>query len=203
MTPAPTLEALESGEYALLGQLTHAELAGFLGEFFLKRTSWLVWLHHAMSVGTIAAIVAVAMLRDLTVIHCVKAFGFAFLTLFLVILPVHEGLHALAYRLVGARDIRWEYSWRMAAVWVIAHRFVAGRGAFVFVALAPFILNFALILGAALWPSLTVYLLFVMLWHLHGEIGDWALLNFIWLHRRRGFWTFDDADAGKSYFYGR
>jgi hypothetical protein len=106
--------------------------------------------------------------------------------------------------MVGARDIRWDYSPRMLAVWVIAHRFVANARAFTFVALAPFVLiNAALIAGAIVWPAFAVFLLFVLLWHLHGSSGDWALLNFVWLHRDRGFWTWDDADAGRSWFYGR
>ena len=91
----------------------------------------------------------------------------------------------------------------MAAVWVIAHRFVVGRGAFVFVALAPFVvINAVLVAGAIAFPAHAVLLLFVLLWHLHGCAGDWSLLNFVWLHRRRGFLTYDDAEAGKSYFYG-
>lgn len=103
---------------------------------------------------------------------------------------------------MGARDIRWDYSARMLAVWVIAHRFVAGTRAFLIVALAPFVvLNSSLIAAAVAFPQFAVLSLFVLLWHLHGTAGDWALLNFVWLHRARGFWTYDDAAAGKSYFF--
>ncbi|HEX2059169.1 MAG TPA: DUF3267 domain-containing protein, partial [Thermoanaerobaculia bacterium] len=139
-----------------------------------------------------------------TFFDCVKAFGIAFVSLFVVILPLHEALHAVAYRMVGARDVRWDYSARMMAVWVIAHRFVVGTGAFAFVALAPFVvLNALLVAGAIVFPQYALLLLFVLLWHLHGCAGDWSLLNFVWFHRARGFWTYDDAEAGVSYFYGR
>jgi hypothetical protein len=195
---------LESGEYTLLAEMRHASLAGFVIEYFMRRTSWLTWLHHAMSLATVAAIVAAAIQTNRSVLRCLGDFGLALATLFVVVLPLHELLHAAAYRLAGARDIRWDYSLRMAAVWVIAHRFVARAGAFVFVALAPFVvINGMLLAGAIALPQVSVFLLFVLLWHLHGAIGDWSLLNFIWLHRRRGFWTYDDADKGTSYFFGR
>jgi hypothetical protein len=203
LSRAPSIDELSS-EHTLLGELTHASLAEFVLEYFLRRGSWLTRAHHAMSLFTVAAIVAVAWTQRRSWGDCLQSFGLAFVTLFVVILPLHEAVHALAYRMVGARDIRWDYSPRMLAVWVIAHRFVANARAFTFVALAPFVLiNAALIAGAIVWPAFAVFLLFVLLWHLHGSSGDWALLNFVWLHRDRGFWTWDDADAGRSWFYGR
>ena len=200
----PTADELSSPDYQLLGELTHAGLIEFVVEYFFRKTSWLTRLHHAMSLITLACIVAIAIAQERGVLRCLAGFFLALAALFLFILPLHELLHAAAYRLAGARDIRWDYSLRMAAVWVIAHRFVATLRPFVFVALAPFVvINAALIAAAVRWPQHAVFLLFALLWHLHGSIGDWSLLNFIWLHRRRGFWTFDDADSGKSYFFGR
>ncbi len=198
-----TPELLSTAEYTLLAEMRHASLAEFVIEYFIRRRTWVVWVHHAMSVATVIAVVLVIRAQDTSLREGLAAFGLAFVALLIVILPLHELLHAVAYRLAGARDIRWDYSMKMAAVWVIAHRFVATTRPFVFVALAPFILNAVLIAGAMLFPKLAVFLLFVVLWHLHGAIGDWSLLNFIWIHRRVGFWTFDDADAGRSYFYGR
>jgi len=197
-------EELSGTEYALVAEMTHASLAEFVVEYFIRRTSWLTGLHHLMTLVTVAAIVVLALAQDRTLLACLRDFGLALAALFLVILPVHEALHAVAYRLAGARDIRWDYSWRMAAVWVTAHRFVVTTRPFVFVALAPFVvINAALLVAAVMLPQYAIFLLFVLLWHLHGAIGDWSLLNFIWLQRERGFWTFDDADAGKSYFFGR
>lgn len=184
--------------------MRHASLADFVIEYFIRRPSWLTRLHHLMSIATVVAIIWTALATNRSWRACLIDFGLALVALFLVILPLHELLHALAYRLAGARDIRWDYSLRMAAVWVIAHRFVATAGPFIFVALAPFVvLNALLVAGAIVFPKLAVFLLFVLLWHLHGAIGDWSLLNFIWIHRRRGFWTYDDAESGTSFFYGR
>jgi hypothetical protein len=199
-----SIDELGSGEYVLLGELTHASLAEFVVEYFLRRPTWLTRAHHAMSLVTFAAIVVVAIRQSHSWLDCLGTFGLSLLALFVVVLPVHEVVHAIAYRLAGARDIRWDYSARVLAVWVIAHRFVADARAFVFVALAPFVvINTLLIASSIAWPGIALFLLFVLLWHLHGSSGDWSLLNFVWLHRKRGVWTYDDADAGRSWFYGR
>lgn len=199
----PSVETLSSGSHPLLGSLDHGTLVAFVIEYFLRRPTWLTRAHHAMSIATLGAIVWIAVEQGRPVLRCLGDFVLALVALFVVVLPVHELIHAVAYRGVGARDIRWEYSARMAAVWVIAHRFVVGRRAFLFVALAPFVaINASLIAGAFLFPAHAVFLLFVLLWHLHGCAGDWSLLNFVLLHRRSGFWTYDDAERGESYFYG-
>lgn len=190
--------------HPLLGEMTHATLADFVIHWFLKRTSWLTWAHHLMSLAALVAAIAVAVVQDRGVPRTLVDFVLSLIALFLVILPLHEGLHAIAYRLLGARDIRWDWSARMMAVWVIAHRFVVSARGFAFVALAPFVvLNALLVAGAILCPRYAVFLLFVLLVHLHGCAGDWSLLNFVWLNRERGFFTYDDAVAGKSYFFGK
>jgi hypothetical protein len=199
-----TIEDLSSAHYTLLGELTHASLIEFVVRYFFKRGSWLTRVHHAMSILTVTVIIAIAWIQHRSWLNCLGSFGLALVMLLLFVLPAHEALHALAYRMAGAEDIRWEYSLRMMAVWVIAHRFVANARTFVFVALAPFVvINVVLIVAAILWPSLAVFLLCVLLWHLHGSSGDWSLINFVWLHRARGFWTYDDAVTGRSWFYGR
>lgn len=200
MTP----EELSPPRYELLGQMSHATLAEFVIEYFLRRWSWLTWLHHALTLIALGSAIGCAVVQSRGVIRTAGDFVLAIVLLVVVLLPLHEALHALAYRLCGARDIRWDYSLRMMAVWVSAHQFVVGRGAFVFVALAPFVvLNALLVAGAILWPAYAVLFFFLLALHLHGCAGDWSLLNFVWLHRRRGFWTFDDADSGQSYFFGR
>jgi hypothetical protein len=199
----PDIERLAAGDYTLLAAMTHAELAPFVVHYFLRRTSWLTRLHHLMTAATFAAIVYVAIRRDIPFLHCLAAFGLAFVALFVVLLPLHEGLHAVAYRLVGARDIRWGYSLRFLAFWVTAHRFVCERGPFIFVALAPFVVLNAALIAAAVMTKWTIFFLCMLLWHMQGVSGDWALLNFVWLHRERGFWTYDDSDSGHSFFYGR
>jgi hypothetical protein len=39
--------------------------------------------------------------------------------------------------------------------------------------------------------------------HTAGTSGDWALLNYLWLHRERRILTYDDAELGETYFFER
>lgn len=184
--------------------LSHPHLAEFVVDYFFRRRSWLTLLHHLLSGLILGAAIGIAWQSGLSFLDGLKAFGLALVALFVVILPLHEALHAIGYWLVGARDIRWDGSWRMLAVWVVAHRFVAGAQAFAFVALAPtVVLNAIILIAALLVPKLAVFLLFLLLWHHHGASGDWSLLNFFWLHRRAGVWTYDDAERKESFFFGR
>ena len=199
-----TVDDLAAPRFELLREMTHAQLTEFVVQYFLHHGSWVTRLHHGFALLNIGAIVAVAWAQHRSLLRCLTDFGVALAIMFVVMLPLHELVHAVAYRVVGARDIRWDWSARMMAVWVVAHRFVADTRAFLIVALAPFLLlNALLIAGAVAFPRQAVLLLFILLWHSHGSSGDWALLNFVWLHRHRGFWTFDDADEGKTYFFGR
>jgi Putative zincin peptidase len=199
----PTVEELSGGDYPLLGQVRHAALGELVIEYFLRRPSWLTRSHHAMSVAALIAIVATAVVQGRSLLRCLGDLGLALVAMVVILLPLHELLHAAGYRLLGARDIRWELSPRMLAAWVVAHGLVSGTRSFTFVALAPFvIINAALLAVALAFPGRAVLLLILLLLHVHGSAGDWALLNFVWLHRERGFWTFDDADRGMSYFYG-
>ena len=192
-----------SRDFSLIAEIRHEQLAEFAREWFLHRGSWLTRVHHAFSIATIVAIIATAVVQGIgwrvsTQIAC------AFVAMLFPILPIHEGLHDLAYRAIGARDLRWAISWRMLAAYVMAHRFVATARPFIVVALAPFVvINALLIAGAFIRTQYAIFSLTLLLLHLAGTSGDWAMLNFLWHHRGREVVTFDDADAGLTYFYAR
>jgi hypothetical protein len=194
----PTLEELRSPQFELLRALRHEELVDFALEYFFRRPTWFTRVHHAMSIVTIVALVAMSsgFLRALV------SFVLATVTMFVVILPLHEAIHAAAYWFIGARRIRWGIMPRLLAAYVVAEGFVAGRTKFLFVALAPFFLiNGALIASAIAWPRYSEYLLSLLLWHIAGVSGDWALMNFYWMERSRDIYTVDEE--GVSYFYAR
>ena len=189
---------LRGPDFELLRAIRHEELIDFAIEYFFRRPSWLTRFHHALSIATLAAIFATAS-GFLSALH---DFMEATVAVTIIVLPRHDALHAAAYWLAGARDIRWGFIPRMLAAYVVAENFVASRAVFVFVALTPFVvINTALVVLAIVWPKWAVFFLWVLLWHVAGASGDWALLNFYWLERRREIFTFDEG--GTSYFYGR
>ncbi|HUP45428.1 MAG TPA: DUF3267 domain-containing protein [Thermoanaerobaculia bacterium] len=198
----PSIDELRAADYELLDQLRYDDLLSFAARYFFERTSWVTRLHHALSLAALAAVIATAVMRDISFLRALQQFALGFVFMFVVALPLHEALHALAYRLTGAREIRWKILWRYLAAYVVAERFVAGRATFFFVALVPFVVITPLTIAFAIvWPRWSVFWLTLLLWHTAGVSGDWALLNYYWLHRDREIYTYDEG--GSSYFYAR
>lgn len=120
-----------------------------------------------------------------------------------LLVPLHEGLHIIPFRLAGARDIRLGADLRQGIFYVTAHRFVAGRGLFTIVALTPFILISAgIILAMTLSPPWWQWVLAMSLTvHTTMCAGDAALLGFMYSFRQREVYTWDDADRKEAYFF--
>jgi hypothetical protein len=121
----------------------------------------------------------------------------------ILIIPLHELLHIIPFFLTGAKDIRVGMNLKQYIFYVTAHRHVATSGQFKVVALIPFILVtlvllFLIIFLPGLWKWSLSVLLFV---HTTMCAGDFALLNFYWLNRRKKIYTWDDADEKMAYFY--
>lgn len=196
-----SVDDLRGGPFEILASIRHEQLIPFVLEYFFERTSWVTRLHHALSLAALIWLLAAAFQR-FTFLGFLAQFGLGVAVMLLIVLPLHEALHAAAYRLCGARDIRWSFSWKMLAAYVVANAFVANRRVFFFVALTPFaVITPVAAALTVLDPSRAVVWLTVLLWHTAGVSGDWALLNYYWIHRGREIYTFDDA--GVSYFYAR
>ncbi|MFZ2287654.1 MAG: DUF3267 domain-containing protein [Bacteroidales bacterium] len=121
----------------------------------------------------------------------------------LLMIPVHEGLHLIPFRLAGARDIRVGADLRQGIFYVTAHRFVAGRRLFTMVALTPFLTVTAGIIVAMAFSPLWWKWVLAMSLTVHATMcaGDAALLGFMSGFRNREVFTWDDADRKEAYFY--
>jgi hypothetical protein len=121
----------------------------------------------------------------------------------ILIIPLHEFLHIIPFFLAGAKDIRAGMNLKQYIFYVTAHRYVATSGQFKVVALIPFILVTLVLLFLILFlPGLWKWSLSVLLFvHITMCAGDFALLNFYWLNRRKKIYTWDDADEKMAYFY--
>lgn len=124
------------------------------------------------------------------------------LTLTLLV-PVHEGIHGLAYKLAGAPSVKYGSDIRKFIFYAMADHFVAGSRQFVFVALAPFVLINSFALLGIFYVSLNYQwlLLGVLLMHTGACAGDFAMLSFLLRHREEEVYTYDDVDNKVSYFY--
>jgi hypothetical protein len=121
----------------------------------------------------------------------------------LLCIPVHEALHIVPFIFIGARRIKIGADLKQYMFYVTAHRHVASSRQFRFVALVPFILiNTALLILIFTIPGLWKWSLSLLLFvHTTMCAGDFALLNFLWINRRKKIYTWDDADKKIAYFY--
>lgn len=120
-----------------------------------------------------------------------------------LLIPVHEGLHLISFRLAGAKDIRYGADLRQGIIYVTAHRFVADLRLFSTVAFTPFVIITAGIIVTIIFcPPWWKWVLSLALFtHTTMCAGDTALIGFMRGLRHRNVYTWDDADRKEAYFY--
>jgi len=121
----------------------------------------------------------------------------------ILVIPVHELLHGFAYRILGARKIRFGADLQQFIFYVTADRHpVTGRELY-FLALTPFLLiNLCTVVITILWfPQAVLFSAFFLLSHNIMCIGDFAIVNCVLQYAPRRVYTFDEIEHKKSYFY--
>lgn len=120
----------------------------------------------------------------------------------IVVIPFHELLHGLAYKILGAKKIKFGANLQHLFFFVSAHRFPVNRKELYFLALFPFgVLNLTLLLVSLLWlTQYSILLGFLLLSHNLMCIGDFAITNFV-LKEKEEVFTYDEPEIKKSFFY--
>jgi len=128
-----------------------------------------------------------------------------FLVLPVLLIPVHELIHAFAYRILGAKEIRFGASLSQFIFYVTADKFVTGYYELIFIALLPFLLVSGLLLSLFFVFDAWISFSFLCALFAHGTmcVGDFAMLSFFLENEPYDLLTFDNVDEKKSYFYKR
>jgi hypothetical protein len=123
----------------------------------------------------------------------------------LLLIPVHEVIHGIVYKLVGAPKVQYGVVWKQAVFYALAHHFVIGFAAFRLVALAPFvIISLSLIVAIFLSSGYWFITFFAMLLlHTLFSGGDFALLSFFKEHQHLEMLTYDDKETGETFFFSK
>jgi hypothetical protein len=205
MNDKPSIDVLEEGsDYDKVLTLPYDELAPFVirGLRTLTLSMMLVWTVAIASAAlTLLLWPRSAGTPDHPGILTGLAVGLILIPLLLV--PLHELLHLIPFRLAGARDIRVGADLRQGIVYVTAHRFVAGLSLFAVVALTPFLVITASLVAVMFFvpPWWQWVLTIALLAHTTMCAGDAALLGHLGQYRGRRVYTWDDADKKEAYFY--
>jgi Putative zincin peptidase len=207
MISRPTIEELEDGSaYEKVLTLPYNDIAPFvigrLKSFNLSMMA--VWILLAIAAFLIIWFwPGVRYSQENPRIFFGLATGLTVLPVLLI--PVHEGLHLITFRLSGAKDIRYGADLRQGIIYVTAHRFVADTRLFSAVAFTPFVVITACI-GAAMIVSPPWWqwvLSLTLITHTTMCAGDTALIGFMRGFRQRNAYTWDDADRKEAYFYAK
>jgi len=121
----------------------------------------------------------------------------------ILLIPIHEFMHVIPFWFTGARKIRIGMDLKQYLFYVTAHRHVSNSDHFRFIALTPFlIISVCLLVLIFFLPGLWKWSLSILLFvHTTMCAGDFAMLNFFWINRKKKIYTWDDADEKAAYFY--
>jgi hypothetical protein len=205
-----TIEKLHNDPaYSLLLLLPHDDILPFVERQFKSKTIT-IRTYLTLNIFLVLFTLVVAILDigqgNIGFWAVLKYFGIGSLLVFTILIPVHEGLHGLAYKMVGAHKISFGVNWRMFYFYAVADRFISDRKSFKFIALTPFICIslfaiIAIIFGsiAGKWISIGILVL-----HTTACAGDFAMLSFYEEYQdAEELLTYDDVSQKQSYFYVR
>lgn len=205
----PTIDALfDESQYEQLEVLPYSEMIPFIQRAFQYRTR-IIRLYITINILILIVMIGLAALHISTgkitfgdLFYAVSLGCAASLTL---LIPLHEAIHGVAYKMVGAPNISFGGNWRKFYFYAVADQFVIGTKAFRFVALAPFIVISTLAIIILVFSSIfTQWLLWgVLLMHTGACTGDFGMLAFYEGHSNNEIFTFDDVTAQKAYFFKR
>jgi hypothetical protein len=197
-------EELSDKGYVLLAALHHKELMPFVS-IYIKKNTLFTWLYRVGNMLAACLVVFLIMRTkgqhipagDLLLHLC---YGFALL---LLLIPLHEWLHLLAYKSMGAAHTSLHINLKKFIFLAVADQFVADKKEFRLVALAPFATITALLVtGICLVPPLwAIALAIALMIHTIVCVGDFAMLSFWQYHQSKEIVTYDDKQGGISYFY--
>jgi hypothetical protein len=187
--------------------LRHDDLLPFIQEEIFTRT-WTMRVYYALNVLLLALSIWLAVVDvskgEISWGMVFKNFGLGILLAISLLIPIHEGIHGLAYKMAGAPKVRYGVNWRKFYFYAVADKFVANRKAFLMVGSAPFAVVSAATVILIFFTPLQVkwFLLGVLFMHTGACAGDFAMLSYY--ERNRHFedmLTYDDLDSGISWFY--
>src|SRR5437773_1111629 len=129
----------DARQYRLLIALPHSDLGPFLTTYYFQRRTWIILAHYAFTTVLIIAWLLLGIAGHYSAGDWLRHFALAMLA-FIALVPIHEGIHAVVYRALGARDVQMRGSLRRMYFYALAPDFVVDARGFAWVAVAPFLL---------------------------------------------------------------
>jgi Putative zincin peptidase len=194
----------DQSKYRQILKIPYDELVSFVLEYIRRKSGLMIFFWSVCLIFLGIAVTVRINISGYFQLKNIFFHTFLGLVIFPVLyVPAHELLHIIPYYLTGARKIRIGMDLRQYMFYVTAHRHVATKLQFRFVAWVPFLLtSIALIYLVLNLPGLWKWSFSLFLFvHTTMCAGDFAMLNYYWINRKKKLYTWDDADEKMAYFY--
>jgi hypothetical protein len=189
-----------NAQYQVVASFGNADLVEFISPYLSKISPWILfyWLFNLFLV--VFLIVKIVFETKIGVDDAIVFASLGFPATF-VLIPLHELIHGWVYRYLGAKNIEYKVIWHKFIFLTIADKFVANRQEFTRVAIAPFlVINLLLISIYFFANGIFAYLILgSLLMHTGACSGDFALINYFYIHRQRQLLTYDEAQSEVTY----
>lgn len=198
-------DLVNSGKYELMDTLEYENLIPFLNIYSKAKTSLTyIFLVLSISVPAIMTFLIFINIENeefeiyLSIGHVLMAFS-----ILIVLIPIHEYIHSLAYKVLGAKETSFYANWKKFYFGAVADRFVISKNEFKIVAFAPFVIITAILISGL--PFVDIYwkltILCCLFIHIMTCSGDFSMFNYFIVHQKYEIFTFDDKASKITFFY--
>ncbi|WP_373511516.1 DUF3267 domain-containing protein [Persicitalea sp.] len=213
----PNVDTLRnSGEYQLVESFAIDEMTQFLareaglqadnsGKLAKNKAGfWFLMLGMGLFGGAIGWLIGAAF-KDSVDQQWLGAgwqLGLGVLAFFVIVLPLHEMIHAIFFKFLGAPKVGFGYSAKGLMVYAYSQKFVMQLRENALVAAMPFLLITSLLVALLVFvPQLQFVWLIILIFHTLGCMGDFILIKHAWTNRRKNMLTYDDLEEKRTYFF--
>src|SRR5687768_17047053 len=106
-------------KYRLLMSVHFDKLGSLIVAYYFKRQTWIIFAHYAFITVLLIAWLLLGIREHNARIDWLIHYGWAML-IFLGLAAVHEVIHGVAYRAVGAPQVKLKIGWREGTAYAIA-----------------------------------------------------------------------------------
>lgn len=196
-----SVELHHQSQFRLIDEFDHDDIFKFLRSYYYKKRSWIIYLHISLSFFALGYWIFFGIKSGYPLSTWLYISGWSVITMAVIILPIHEILQQGIYRIFGARQTRFYFSFKNIYALAFTYDFVFRPREVYFAAIIPFlILNMVIFTASAVWDSTRFYFLAVFGINIGASSKDFAILNYYWIKRKIKLY-FYNSSAGKSYIF--
>lgn len=195
----------EKNGYSLDEVLNHQDIIPFIKKYLFAGNyfTWSYWIINLLFlVALLFSIYIQIASGTVSLLQAVNWFSYGCALTFALV-PIHEGIHGLAYKLCGAPSVTFAANWKKFYFMAIADKFVVTRLPFYFIGILPFLILSLVLVMMALFSTDGRQIMFLCTLLIHASMcaGDFGLMSYFAEKRNRHVATYDDLQSSLTYFF--